>query len=1075
MSPAASVPRATAPRLPLVLERTGSGDIARLEADGLSLVQYPSTELESGPAGLWARVHGGSARRLTGPASGGVIDDAGVVTTSVDGVSARAACTLGSDGTVWAWSWELRNEGAAPVDVDVLAALDAALTPRADIERNEQYVAQYLDLTPLETPTETALAVRQNMPGARQPWTVLASDTPVAQWGTDARQLLDEIEGAGLDASRNLPSRRLQHEHTLAALRTERRTLAAGESWAGRVWGFVLADHPAASGPDDVVLVAEAASALAGTELQAPAADGAAGAPVAPSLLSAAPPVAVREASPAEREAFAPGADRLTESIGGHWASAFSDAGHVVSAAKERAVLRPHGQIQQVHAGPEADASAVTSTVWMRGVFASQLTVGHASAVPALSIRRSYVGLCEAAGVRLLTREADGSCRLLAVPSLWRAGREDAEWLYLADGWSLRVRALPRPGGTVVIEAEPAGDAPALLAVAFPGQVRPQVMAEAAGAVLPLGDDSALFADGVSRGVPAVTAQLPAGASARIIVGVPGADLSAAADVATASFVPRLPRLVLPADRPGAPATSGDAAAALAESLAWLARDASVHFRSPRGLEQYTGGAWGTRDVCQGPLGLLVATDEDAALRETLVRIFSAQQEGGDWPQWFDYLPEHAGPGLRDSHGDVVYWPLRALGEYLQITGDASILDEGATWIGAEAVGEVTPVRKHVERAVACLASRRTRDERLPAYDHGDWNDSLQPARPELARLMCSTWTTELEISSLRILTDGLDAAGATGLDELIARCRGIADRAEEALREVLLVDGELAGYAVIGEGQPELIVHPRDERMRHGSLQMIHAIGDELLEPEEAAAHLALIEEHLAGPTGVYLFDRPVPYRGGVMDRFQRAEAATFWGREIGLMYMHSHLRWIEALTHLGETERLWDALLHAIPAGLPERVPGGAPRQSNVYASSSDAAFADRAEAEERAADLFDASTRFEAGWRVYSSGPGLLLRIIVEDVLGIRRRGDMVEIDPVLPAALDGTEAEIPFDGGAVTVALRRGERGVGLRSLVIDGQAIDLSAATGLERRYREAGVRIPRELLRAGARVEVGVG
>ena len=34
----------------------------------------------------------------------------------------------------------------------------------------------------------------------------------------------------------------------------------------------------------------------------------------------------------------------------------------------------------------------------------------------------------------------------------------------------------------------------------------------------------------------------------------------------------------------------------------WLAHDAMVHLTAPHGLEQYTGGAWGIRDVCQGPL-----------------------------------------------------------------------------------------------------------------------------------------------------------------------------------------------------------------------------------------------------------------------------------------------------------------------------------------------------------------------------------------------------------------------------------------------------------------------------------------
>ena len=71
-----------------------------------------------------------------------------------------------------------------------------------------------------------------------------------------------------------------------------------------------------------------------------------------------------------------------------------------------------------------------------------------------------------------------------------------------------------------------------------------------------------------------------------------------------------------------------------------------------------------------------------------------------------------------------------------------------------------------------------------------------------------------------------------------------------------------------------------------------MHAISADLLTSEQAEHHLELVDEHLIGPDGARLFDRPVGYAGGPMSVFQRAEASTFWGREIGLMYIHAHLR---------------------------------------------------------------------------------------------------------------------------------------------------------------------------------------
>ncbi|MGP9537141.1 cellobiose phosphorylase [Brachybacterium sp. AOP43-C2-M15] len=1171
--PAASTSTVSAP-LPVTAVTTSSGDARRLDAGPLSLLQYPATEAGSGPAGVHLRRRGPDgdlSRPLTGPTCAGTRLADGTIRTDHDGIEARARLQVTADGEGWAWTIELHHRGDAPVEMDLLHTLDVALTPMDAIRRNEQYVAQYLDLTPVELPAHggreasLALAVRQNMPGPTVPWAVVGASVPVAAWGTDALQLLDRDAGEGLDPARDLPSERLQHEHTLAALRTAPIALAPGQDWRGSFWGFALADHPAATSPADSTLIREVQERIeagleAGLEgsgygaeadgldgpdgLDAPDAPDAperpvgpagteAGTPLATSLLAAARPLSVRPPSADEVERCAGSPLRLVEreARDGRLLSAFGDRGHLVTAAKEHRVLRPHGHIQQAHARAAADVDVVASTVWMRGVFCSQLTLGHASADPLTTVRRSYLGLERTGGVHLLLRTADGAWSRLSTPSLWRAVDAESEWLYLTDAGAVRVRSHVVLGAGaelgIELEGSPAGTATTdLLLVVGSESEELALHVTADGCPVEVGDDAALFSDGTPHGTGLRTARLcltqagrvrllhqdavqgaqeaARGAAARTPPAPEAALASSAPSAAQPSPVPAAYTPRLPALRGG-----GDEVRAVGELLGRLAQNASVHFRSPRGLEQYTGGAWGTRDVCQGPVGLLLATDEPAVLRGTLLAVLGAQQEDGTWPQWFDYLPGHAGPGLRDSHGDVVYWPLLALGEYLAVTGDHDLLDAVAPWVGQDAMGEPTSVLDHLERALDHIAAQRTEDPRLPAYGHGDWNDSLQPARPELAEHMCSTWTTELEIKALIVLADGLEADGraadgrvearqerdgrAVGPQEadgsaerghraqrrgrgaaLATRCRDLAAGAEEALRDHLLVDGELTGYAILEQGRVEHLIHPTDTTtgVRHGSLQMIHALADELLEPAEARHHLELLREHLAGPTGLYLFDRPIGYHGGEMRVFQRAEAATFWGREVGLMYMHAHLRWIEALTHLGEGELAWTELLKAVPIGLTERVRGARARQADCYYSSSDAVFPDRFVAAENASALYEGSTGFEGGWRVYSSGPGLLLRIIVEDVLGVRRRGERLEIDPVLPAALDGLEAEVPYDGGLLTVRFRRGESGCGVREVRADGAVLEGAPLTA---RYREAGLALPVAAVRPGAVLEVEVG
>ncbi|WP_141820407.1 hypothetical protein [Ornithinimicrobium humiphilum] len=320
---------------------------------------------------------------------------------------------------------------------------------------------------------------------------------------------------------------------------------------------------------------------------------------------------------------------------------------------------------------------------------------------------------------------------------------------------------------------------------------------------------------------------------------------------------------------------------------------------------------------------------------------------------------------VASAHGDVVYWPLLALGQYLAATGDTDLLREEVAFTGDGRPGAVAPLVEHVERALSAVEASFVPGLALPAYGHGDWNDSLQPADPALARRMVSTWTVVLQAEALDRLADGVRPA----LPSLAERAADLAARGTADLRRHLLVDGVLCGYGVVGDdGTVTPMIHPRDSRtgLRYSLLPMIHAVAGDLLSPGEAAAHLRLVDEHLTGPDGARLFDRPVAYRGGPTEIFQRAEASSFFGREIGIMYVHAHLRHAEALARVGDGPGLLRALARAVPVGLSELVPSAAPRQANTYSSSSDGAFADRYEASRDYDRALAGEVPLEAGWR-------------------------------------------------------------------------------------------------------------
>ena len=53
-----------------------------------------------------------------------------------------------------------------------------------------------------------------------------------------------------------------------------------------------------------------------------------------------------------------------------------------------------------------------------------------------------------------------------------------------------------------------------------------------------------------------------------------------------------------------------------------------------------------------------------------------------------------------------------------------------------------------------------------------------------------------------------------------------------------------------------------------------------------------------------------------GLSAIFRRASSSPFFGREIGLMYIHAHLRYCEAAAMLGDHKPFVDGLLAPTPS---------------------------------------------------------------------------------------------------------------------------------------------------------------
>jgi cellobiose phosphorylase len=499
-------------------------------------------------------------------------------------------------------------------------------------------------------------------------------------------------------------------------------------------------------------------------------------------------------------------------------------------------------------------------------------------------------------------------------------------------------------------------------------------------------------------------------------------------------------------------------AAAIMEILPWFGMNALTHYLTPYGLEQFSGAAWGTRDISQGPFDLLLCMEKYDAARQILRIIFSNQNPAGDWPQWwmFDsYFNIRAG----DCHGDVYYWCIIALSNYIKATGDLEILGKILPYYHEKGIAsaEKTPLSEHVDRLIRMITDSFIPGTAFVPFGGGDWNDSLQPVSKELAQRMISSWTVEMNYQAFNQYQAVYVQTGNTVKAKEL---KEICERIKADFNKYLVRDGIVAGYGMVeADRSISLLLHPCDKltNIQYSILPMNRGIISGIFTKEQALHHQDLIEQHLKGPDGARLMNRPLKYKGGIQTIFQRAESSTFFGREIGLMYVHEHIRYAESQARTGRADAFLKALRQANPVAYRDVVPCGDIRQANCYYSSSDVTFINRYEADERYDEIKTGDIPLKGGWRVYSSGPGIYIGLIVTRLLGLRTESGNVILDPVMSFSLDGISASMVFMGRQVTFIYAVKDRNYGPRAIFINGKPAEFMYE---ENKYRQGGAVIP---------------
>jgi cyclic beta-1,2-glucan synthetase len=427
-------------------------------------------------------------------------------------------------------------------------------------------------------------------------------------------------------------------------------------------------------------------------------------------------------------------------------------------------------------------------------------------------------------------------------------------------------------------------------------------------------------------------------------------------------------------------------------------------------------GAYGFRDQLQDTLAFLL--HEPALARDQILNAAGRQFREGDVQHW--WLPR-TGAGVRTMIADDVVWLAYAAAHYVGVTGDEALLDENLPFLEGPALepgqhdsffqpetsGETAPIYEHCARALD-LAVARTGEHGLPLILGGDWNDGMNRVGDEgkgesvwLGWFLAHALDNFMPIAERR--SDG-------------ERVRAWAEHRErlKAALESAGWDGSYYRRGYFDDGSP--LGSSENEECRIDSIAQSWSVLSGLGDPEHSRQAMdAVVGELVDREAGIirlftppFTDDEPDPgyikgYPPGV--------------RENGGQYTHAATWVVYALARMGRGDEAHACFDMLNPVG---------------HALDRESAERYRVEPYVVAADVYSGDGREgRGGWTWYTGSGGWLYRTAVEAILGIRREGSKLIVEPVLPASWPGYKAALKLDGQTYAVEVTRKDGGYDIR--------------------------------------------